>query len=260
VGNGGIGGRAGFIGSGGPGGHGGTGGFGGAGGRGGLLFGSDGAAGAAGIGAPTNASVPLTVSNITEPTINLSVNGGKTIPVLVDTGSEGLVVPLKDIGLQHLGLPTGLGSSAYSGGLVYVYASFHTSVDFGSGIVTAPTDVKVVLFSFPTSFSSFVAGDGASGILGIGPNDGVAGNSQPGCTDQSTRPPVGVRFQPDSGRYPANRLPAHQLGGLLRQRGYQDTGFRNRRFRWRVRNDSDIRRPRGTDLRESASGNARSGL
>jgi hypothetical protein len=36
----------------------------------------------------------LTLHNTTEPTVNLSVNGGKTIPVLGDSGSEGLVVPL----------------------------------------------------------------------------------------------------------------------------------------------------------------------
>jgi hypothetical protein len=187
TGNGGAGGNAGLLGNGGHGGNGGTGGWGGAGGRGGFLFGSNGIAGATGAGAPTTASIPLTVHGGTEPTVNLSVNGGRTIPVLVDTGSEGLVLPLKDVGLQNLGglgLPTGFGSSAYSGGLVYVYASFDTTVNFGNGIVSGPTDVKVVLFSFPTTFSSFVAGNGSEGILGMGPNA-----SGPGTTNPTTALP-----------------------------------------------------------------------
>jgi hypothetical protein len=163
---GGVGGSAGLFGNGGPGGNA-TGNFGGAGGRGGWLFGDN---GTAGTGAPDSATIPLQVVNTTEPVVDLSVNGGKTIPVLVDTGSDGLVIPIEDVGLQHLGLPTNFGVGAYSGGLTYVYATFHTTVDFGNGVVTAPTDVDVVLFSFPTTFQSFVAGNGASGILGIGPN------------------------------------------------------------------------------------------
>jgi hypothetical protein len=51
-----------------------------------------------------------------------------------------LVIPLQDIGFQHLGLPTTWGTRAYSGGLVYVFGTFHTTVDFGNGIVSAPTD------------------------------------------------------------------------------------------------------------------------
>lgn len=163
---GGVGGSAGLFGKGGTGGNA-TGNFGGAGGHGGWLWGNN---GTAGTGAPDSAWVPLSVYNGTEPITHLSVNGGPTIPVLVDTGSNGLVIPLQDIGFQHLGLPTGFGTGAYSGGLVYVYGTFHTTVDFGNGIVTAPTDVNVVLFSFPTTFHSFMAGNGADGVLGIGPN------------------------------------------------------------------------------------------
>ena len=174
-GQGGVGGSAGLFGKGGTGGDA-TGNFGGAGGHGGWLWGSNGTAGS---GAPASATIPLEVANGTEPVVDLSVNGGKTIPVLVDTGSDGLVIPLQDIGFQHLGLPTGLGTGAYSGGLAYAYVKFHTTVDFGSGIVSAPTDVNVVIFSFPTTFHSFMSGNGADGVLGIGPNATGPATSNP---------------------------------------------------------------------------------
>jgi hypothetical protein len=144
-GQGGVGGSAGLFGKGGTGGNA-TGNFGGAGSHGGWLWGSN---GTVATGAPASATIPREAANVTEPVVNLSVNGGKTIPVLVDTGSNGLVLPLQDIGFQHLGLPTNFGTGAYSGGLAYVDGTFHTTVDFGNGIVSAPTDVNVVLFSFP---------------------------------------------------------------------------------------------------------------
>src|SRR6185437_3893283 len=112
---GGVGGSAGLLGKGGTGGNA-SGNFGGAGGHGGWLGGSN---GTAGTGAPASATIPLEVYNVTEPVINLSVNGGPTTTALVDTGSNGLVIPLREIGWQHLGLPTHLGTGAYSGGLIY---------------------------------------------------------------------------------------------------------------------------------------------
>jgi len=117
--------------------------------------------------------VPLQMINGTEPVIDISVNGGPSEPVLVDTGSDGLVIGLQDIGLQNLatlGFPTGFGISGYSGGLYYVYATFNTTVNFGNGIVTAPTSVDVPILTFPESLSAFLAPDGAVGVLGIGPN------------------------------------------------------------------------------------------
>jgi hypothetical protein len=115
-------------------------------------------------------TVPLQMKSVTEPVINISVNGGPSVPVLVDTGSDGLVVGIQDIGLQNLGFPTGFGISGYSGGLDYLYVTFKTTVNFGNGIVTAPAPVDVVLLTFPVSLSAFLAPDGADGVLGIGPN------------------------------------------------------------------------------------------
>ncbi len=174
-GQGGVGGSAGLFGYGGYGGNA-TGNFGGAGGHGGWLFGKN---GIAGTGAPDSATIPLNVVYDTEPVVGLSVNGGRTITSLVDTGSEGLVVPLQYLGLQHLGLPTKFGVGAYSGGLVYLYATFNTTVDFGNGIVTASTPVNAVYFSFPSTFASFMSGNGAVSVLGIGPNATGPGPSSP---------------------------------------------------------------------------------
>jgi hypothetical protein len=170
------------IGSGGAGGTGGSGAAGGAGGIPGRLFGSYGAGGQPGTSLGTG-QVPLQIYAGTEPVVDISVNGGPSVPVLVDTGSTGLVIPLKDVGgipgLLRLGLPTGFGTGAYSGGLTYFYATFDTTVNFGNGMVTGPTPVDVVIGAFPTTFGSFAAGDGAAGILGIGVNAGGPGPSSP---------------------------------------------------------------------------------
>jgi PPE family len=182
---GGPGGPAGLIGNGGAGGTGGSGAYGGAGGIGGWLFGNDGANGAAGVGAPANESVPISIFGVTEPIVGVSVNGGPTVPVLVDTGSTGLVIPLRYIGWQHLGIPTGLGISGYSGGLDYLYLTFNGPVNFGNGVVTTSTAYDVPILSWPTTlggattFGSFFAPDGVVGVLGVGPNAGGPGPSVP---------------------------------------------------------------------------------
>jgi hypothetical protein len=175
---GGAGGSAGyFIGSGGTGGNGGTNAAGGAGGIPGRLYGSYGAGGQTGTTLGTGA-VSMQIYEGTEPVVDISVNGGPSVPALVDTGSTGLVIPLRDIGLYNLGLPTGIGSSAYSGGLTYFYVTFDTTVNFGNGIVSS-TPVDVVVLGFPTPFGNFAGGDGAAAIMGIGVNAGGPGPSSP---------------------------------------------------------------------------------
>jgi hypothetical protein len=210
---GGTGGAAGLIGNGGAGGAGGAGAVGGAGGLGGWLNGNNGAAGA---GTPVNATVPLhqvstsgTNSGTIQEMVDISVNGGPSVPVLVDTGSRGLVIPITGVGLQHLGLPTGFGHVTYgalgSGNFrTEYYVTFNTTVNFGSGIVTAPTSVDVPIFTIrgitlslthpiniplpaplspieisklPTLVWAFpdvppftYFGSSGTGILGIGPN------------------------------------------------------------------------------------------
>ena len=143
-----------LIGNGGNGGQGGTNAAGGAGGLPGRLFGSYGAGGQTGASLGTG-GVSMQVYGGTEPVVDISVNGGPSVPVLVDTGSTGLVIPLRDIGLFKLGLPTGFGTGAYSGGLTYFYATFDTTVNFGGMVSSTPVDV--VLFGFPTSLAALPA-------------------------------------------------------------------------------------------------------
>ncbi len=176
AGAGGEGGNAGyFFGSGGSGGNGGIDAPGGAGGIPGRLFGSFGAGGQTGATLGTG-GVSMPVYQGTEPVVDVSIGGGPSVPVLVDTGSTGLVIPLRDVGLFNLGFPTGFGSGAYSGGLTYFYLTCNTTVDFGNGIVSH-TPVDVVVLSFPTPFGNFAGGNGAAGIMGVGVN---AGGPSPG--------------------------------------------------------------------------------
>lgn len=202
---GGTGGATGLLGWGANGGAGGLGdgvgvdrGTGGAGGRGGLLYGGYGVSGPGGDGR----TVPLEIIHVTEPTVHANVNGGPTSTILVDTGSAGLVVSPEDVGgilgVLHMGLPTGLSISGYSGGLYYIFATYTTTVDFGNGIVTAPTAVNVVLLSIPTSpfaistyfsalladptttpFEAYFGAVGVDGVLGVGPNAVGPGPSIP---------------------------------------------------------------------------------
>ena len=120
-GNGGTGGQAGSGGAGGAGGsagrigNGGAGGagvadvqgvHGGIGGTGGWLYGGSGAVCA---GSPGTLPVQiLSGANGVEPAINVSVNGGWSVPVVVDTGSKGLVIPLRNKGITGLGPPAGV--------------------------------------------------------------------------------------------------------------------------------------------------------
>ena len=106
---GGAGGGAGLIGSGGNGGAGGLNAAGGAGGRAGRLFGNFGAGGQSGTPLGTG-GVSMHMYQNNMPVVDISVNGGPSVPVVVDTGSTGLVIPLREIGLYNLGLPTGLGT------------------------------------------------------------------------------------------------------------------------------------------------------
>jgi hypothetical protein len=193
-GNAGNGGAPGLFGSGGNGGTGGNtsvstdyGGDGGTAGRGGWLYGVAGSNGAYGSGGLLHDSVSVTMYQSTEAIVYISVNNGQSIPVLVDTGSTGLVVPLRYVNIWGLGLPTGIGVGGYSGGLDYVYLNFNTSINFGNGIVTAPTNVDVEIFAFPTSlqslftnsFITYFEPDGVVGVLGIGSNASGPSTSSP---------------------------------------------------------------------------------
>ena len=139
------------------------------------------------------ATTPLTIRGGTEPVVDASVGTGSKVPLLVDTGSTGLIIPFTKVGgllgLLQLGVPTGGGLGGFSGGLDYVYATYNAPVNFGGGLVTSPTPIQVELFAFPTSissalnngltFQSFFASDGVVGVLGVGPNAGGPGHTVP---------------------------------------------------------------------------------
>jgi hypothetical protein len=137
--------------------------------------------------------IPLTVlgSPATEPAVNASIDGGGSVPLLVDTGSSGLVVPYTDFGsnfltqleaIYALGTPTGISESGYSGGVDYIYLTYNNvPVDYlgGTGLNTdGPVDVEV--YSWDPSnfgslftndaFQSFLTSNSVNGILGIGEN------------------------------------------------------------------------------------------
>jgi hypothetical protein len=114
--------------------------------------------------------VPLTMYAGTEPIVYVRVNGGPLVPVLVDTGSSGLVIGSNNVGQSGLGAATGAGAGAYAGGLNYTYTTYNTTVDFGNGIVTQPTGVNIVDAASETAFENYISGDGVVGVLGIGAN------------------------------------------------------------------------------------------
>ncbi len=141
----------------------------------------------------STASTPLTLFGGTEPIVDASVGTGGRVPLLVDTGSTGLIIPFTKVGglvgLLQLGVPSGINIGGFSGGLDYLYATYNAPVNFGGGLVTGSTPVQVELIAWPTSlqslissgptFQSFFATDGAAGVLGVGPNAGGPGHVVP---------------------------------------------------------------------------------
>lgn len=174
---GGAGGSALLFGAGGIGGLGGElGGAGGMGGRGGLLFGDGGAGGTGGVsggpggvaggpggvgGAATLGSpgatgatggtpaIPVLVDHqLHRPYVNVSIGGGPISQVVLDTGSEGLIVPPQDVNFASLGPVTHAGYSITYGDvanqITETYDTYATTVNFGNGIITAPTNIGVI--------------------------------------------------------------------------------------------------------------------
>lgn len=142
----------------------------------GLVGGSDAASMASGLvtqalrNGKVYSVIPLFINATTEPVVYVSVNGGWPVPVLVDTGSAGLVIASKYVpDYEHLTY-VGSGSSGYSGGLSYHYDTYDTTVNFWAGVVTDPTDVDIVSGADQAAFLDFLAPAGVVGVLGVGPN------------------------------------------------------------------------------------------
>jgi hypothetical protein len=143
----------------------------------------------------TGGTIPLTVLEGTEPAVNATIDGGSSsVPLLVDTGSDGLVLPYTDFGsnflsqleaIYALGTPTGISESGYSGGVDYIYLTYNSvPVDYvndsGATVLSTsgPVDIEVYswdpsnLFSLFTNdaFQHFLTSNDVSGILGVGEN------------------------------------------------------------------------------------------
>lgn len=154
---------------------------------------------AAAAAAVENATIPLTMHG-TDPLVDISVGGGADIPVIVDTGSQGVILPWNDVGLQNLynlfSDHLTFGTVGYGGGpstpnieVVYVQDP-NTTIDFGNGIVTNPTTVDLALFAYPTSSSNYFnlqdwslqaydGSNGADGTMGIAVQPYTPGPSSP---------------------------------------------------------------------------------
>jgi hypothetical protein len=150
----------------------------------------------ASVAASAPYDLPITLYEGTESTVQATVDGGGSVPVLVDSGSSGLVIPWQDLGsgsefqdLLNLGFPTSFGESGYTGGVDYLYLTYdNVPVSYADGLTTdGPVEVEVYSWD-PSDFSSlftndafqsFLDGnDSAGGILGIGDNvSGGAGTS-----------------------------------------------------------------------------------
>jgi hypothetical protein len=131
-------------------------------------------------------TIPITIQEDTEPTVNATIDGGSDQTLLVDTGSSGLVIPWDYLGsndftsledLFQLGFPTSIGESGYSGGVQYIYLEYgDATVDYGGVLTTTSTPIDVEVFSWsdstvagtPANFEQFLQDDDSTGILGIG--------------------------------------------------------------------------------------------
>jgi hypothetical protein len=145
-----------------------------------------------------SATVPLTLAVGRFPIVYVSVNGGPPAPVLVDTGSSGLVIEGAYVPTTNLGSSVATGSVTYSGpgaSTTVNYTTYDTTVAFDNGntnapvTTTSPTAVDVLTGTNQTAFANYWAGTGLVGVLGIGPNAGGPGTSTiipalPGTVDQ----------------------------------------------------------------------------
>ena len=113
----------------------------------------------------------------TEPVIYISVNGGKPAPVLVDTGSLGLIIDPRDVGVDGIGEPTGTGTASYGdGSSVFFWDSYDIPISV-DGVESSPTQILVVELQSAQGFTDY-NGDYV-GVLGIGADAGGPGNFNP---------------------------------------------------------------------------------
>ncbi|WP_169726303.1 PecA family PE domain-processing aspartic protease, partial [Mycobacterium riyadhense] len=158
---------------------GGPGGVGGVGGRAGLL-GQPGTAGISTLLSPNQTLIYI--DQFGNPLLNISVGGGPSSPVIVDSGASGLVVPPHYVTGVALGTPGATGSVSYglssTSRLFVDYQTYQTTVNFGNGIVTGSTTVGVatsasLVTQTPAGTTSQPINDLSllPAYLGVGPNN-----------------------------------------------------------------------------------------
>ncbi|MDG4666908.1 PecA family PE domain-processing aspartic protease [Mycobacterium sp. 236(2023)] len=115
------------------------------------------------------------------PIIQMSINGGEVVNVLLDTGSYGLVINPQVIGLEQLGPIIGRDWACFADCAVpYFYDVYNIPVTVNDDVTSAPSPVKVVTLN--TWYALSQTNSDYQGILGIGPNSGrpsAAGRSNP---------------------------------------------------------------------------------
>ena len=112
------------------------------------------------------------------PIFAMSINGGESVNVLLDTGSFGLVINPQVIGLKDLGTPIDHGESCYGDcSTKYEYDVYNIPVSVYEGVDSTPTPVLVV--TLDTWFGLSQSNGNYEGILGIGPNAYGPGRTTP---------------------------------------------------------------------------------
>lgn len=126
------------------------------------------------------AVVPFLVYGQNEITY-ISVNGGKRIPVEIDSGSSALTLTQQYAGNLGPALPGGPYDSGYGSsteGVNYQFYLYPGAVDFGNGLVTgAGTLLNIPTTATQQAYNNYQYGDGIVGVLGIGANTGEKGIS-----------------------------------------------------------------------------------
>lgn len=115
------------------------------------------------------------------PIIQMSINGGEVVNVLLDTGSYGLVINPQVIGLEQLGPVIARDWACFADCSVpYFYDVYNIPVTVNDDVTSAPSPIKVVTLN--TWYALSQTNSDYQGILGIGPNSGrpsAAGRSNP---------------------------------------------------------------------------------
>jgi len=135
---------------------------------------------------PGTVSIPVTIttdaSGTTRALVHISVGGGKSVPVILDTGSAGLQILTKDVGFVRASGQ--VATSTFGGGAQLTSAQATASVTIGGVSTPASTGISLIQSTgcapgFPTCsagqvISSLLGTSGAVGILGIAMADDTA--------------------------------------------------------------------------------------